>query len=61
MNYWSGLYLEGDNEMLVAGVNTMLQIAAKPLGMKTEEKETLLLEGDKDESQDPNGLKSEDV
>jgi hypothetical protein len=23
--------------------------------MKTEEKETLLLEGDKDESQDPNG------
>jgi hypothetical protein len=46
-----------DKEMPMARVNTMLRIAAKLLGKKTEEKETLLLEGDhqKDESQDPNG------
>jgi len=31
MRFWTGLYAEVDREMLVNGVNTMLQVAARLL------------------------------
>lgn len=53
MKYWAGLFLEMDREALEAGVNTMIQIAAKLLG-KTLNKDGKLLLEDKpdDESQE---------
>jgi hypothetical protein len=31
MRFWTGLYAEVDREMLINGVNTMLQVAARLL------------------------------
>jgi hypothetical protein len=35
MSYWASLFLEDDKEALMAGANTMLEIAVKLLGKKT--------------------------
>lgn len=34
VRYWAGLFHEDDEELLVAGANTMLQIALKLLNKK---------------------------
>ena len=46
---WAGLFLEDDKEMLVAGANTMLQIALKLLNKKQKPAGRQVLE-DKDAS-----------
>ena len=46
MSYWASLFLENDKEALVAGVNTMLQIAVKLLGKKTAKDGQHLLKDD---------------
>ena len=50
MGYWAGLFPEMDKEALKAGVNTMLQIAAKLLGKKMQNDGRLLLEDKPDDN-----------
>ena len=50
MGYWTGLFPEMDKEALKAGVNTMLQIAAKMLGKKMHNDGRLLLEDKPDDN-----------
>ena len=50
MGYWAGLFPEMDKEALKAGVNTMLQIAAKLLGKKMHNDGRLLLEDKPDDN-----------
>ena len=52
-----GRFLENDKEALVAGVNTMLEIAVKLMSKKTAKKGQYLLKDDKGDSQgDREGL-----
>lgn len=39
MQYWAGLYLEDDKEMMLEGVNIMLQVAKSLLARPSEESE----------------------
>ena len=49
MRFWVGLYSAEDKEMLLAGVNTMMQIAKKLLNKKSMSSRVQLLEeGDDD-------------
>jgi hypothetical protein len=52
MSYWAGLFPKTDKEALVAGANTMLQIALKLLGKKMVRKDQLLLTDGQGDSQD---------
>lgn len=52
MSYWAGLFVENKKEALVAGVNTMLEIAVKLLGKKTAQKGQFLLKDDKEDNQE---------
>jgi hypothetical protein len=52
MSYWAGLFPQTDKEALVAGANTMLQIALKLLGKKMVRKDQLLLTDGQGDSQD---------
>lgn len=44
IKYWAGLYGEGDKDLLVAGVETMLKIAIQLLGKKTRTDDNLRIE-----------------
>ena len=46
VNYWAGLFKEIDKEVLEAGVNTMLKIAASLLGKKRSRDGQQLLKND---------------
>jgi hypothetical protein len=43
MSYWAGLFLEDDKEALIAGVNTMMEIAVKLLDKKKSKKRLHLM------------------
>lgn len=52
ISYSTVLFLENDKEALVAGVNTMLQIAVKLLGKKTAKDGQHLLKDDNGDSEE---------
>jgi hypothetical protein len=53
MSYWAGLFLEDDKEALIAGVNTMMEIAVKLLDKKKSKKRLhLMIEEEKENQED---------
>ena len=52
MSFWAGLYSVEDKEMLLAGVNTMMQIARKLLNKRSEQGTVQLLEEGNDDHQE---------
>lgn len=50
MGYWAGLYLEGDKEAILEGINTMLRIALKLVNKKQRRGDQKLLEDNNDDS-----------
>ena len=59
MEYWAGLFLDEDKDQLIAGANTMLEIAMQLVSKEVKAQKHRSLENNKSTDQDdkPDGQK----